>query len=76
VDPDTHGSAFWSAGAGSGSRKGKKTPPQKEKSEEISYFKVLDVPFCGLEASLVAWTSFIHTWRPREKCIQIFLIKK
>jgi hypothetical protein len=38
----------------------KNDPQIKKKSEETSGFEVLDVLFGGLNASPVAWTSFIQ----------------
>ncbi len=52
-DPDPHWFAFiWVAWSGS---RRTKNDPQIEKSKEISRFEVLDVLFCGLKASPVAW---------------------
>jgi hypothetical protein len=54
VDPDPN--KFWSPG--SGSRKAIKTH-KNIKSEENSYFEVLDILFWGLSVSPVDWTSFM-----------------
>ncbi len=39
---------------------GQKWPQKIEKSTEISCFEVLDVLFCGLKASPVAWAFFME----------------
>jgi hypothetical protein len=52
------GSEFNQVG-GSGSRRAKVTHKNR-KSEGISCLEALDVLFCGLKVSHVAWTSFLE----------------
>jgi hypothetical protein len=41
-------------------QEGKNYPKKIEKRPEFSSFEVLDVLFCGLKASPVAWASFLE----------------
>jgi hypothetical protein len=41
-------------------QEGKNDPQKKKKSKEIVCFEMLDVLFCGLKTSPVAWASFME----------------